>query len=131
MKGEKISHNIQYHMIGADVRVSLIHSYQFASAFILAHQRARYRALRFIWQSTRKRNGSWCGLRLTATIIHMYADRKSACSKLQDIKIEGERGPTGNERGDGLIGIIRPERNDDVIVTDGSSNRALSMRASK
>lgn len=29
---------------------------------------------------------------------------------------------TGNGRGDGLIGIIRPERNDDVIVTDGLSS---------
>lgn len=53
-------------------------------------------------------------------------------SKLADIKIGGG-GPmaTGNGRGDGLIGIIRPERNDDVIVTDGPSSRALSMRASK
>lgn len=37
----------------------------------------------------------------------------------------------GNGRGDGLIGIIRPERNDDVIVTDGPSSCALSMHASK
>lgn len=63
---------------------------------------------------------------------YMYADRKYTCSKLADIKIGGG-GPmaTGNGRGDGLIGIIRPERNDDVIVTDGPSSRALSMRAFK
>lgn len=63
----------------------------------------------------------------------MYADRKYAYSKLQDIKIEGRRGAmtTGNERGDGLIGIIRPERNDDVIVTVGPSNRALPMRSNR
>jgi len=62
----------------------------------------------------------------------MYADRKYAYSKLQDIKIEGRRGAmtTGNERGDGLIGI-RPERNDDVIVTVGPSNRALPMRSNR